>query len=65
MRSVNCILLKESSFDENDHPHFTYVLIYILSIINSIGLAGKKTALENFDCIKQGKRLVDFCNQLV
>lgn len=42
MRAVNCILLKESSFAMNNHPHFTYLPIYILSIINSIDLAGWK-----------------------
>ena len=48
MRAVSCILLKESSFAMNNHPHFTYLLIYILSIINSIDLAGWKYIYVSF-----------------
>jgi len=48
MRAVNCILQKEASFDVNSHPHFTYLLIHILSIINSIDLAGWKNIYVSF-----------------
>ena len=48
MRAVNCILLKESNFDVNNHPHFTDLLICILSIINSIDLAGWKNIYVSF-----------------